>query len=95
MKNFTQKDINALFSRLCCSRCRNEFTKESFNILEQNNDILICRLFCEKCGKDFGEIVFNYNRKAGEHSALEILEGPPPINYDDILNAHKFIKENL
>lgn len=95
MKKFTQKDIKILFLGLCCSRCKNEFTKDSFDIVERNNDILICRLICEKCGKDFGEIVFNYNRKAQQHLPLEIVEGPPPIDYDDVIDAHRFIRNNL
>lgn len=95
MKNFTQNDVKILFSGLCCSRCKNEFSIDSLNILEKNNDILICNLLCEKCGKDFGDVVFNFNRKAIIHSPLEIIEGPPPISYDDVIDAHKFIKENL
>ncbi len=95
MKNFTQKDIKSLFSGLCCSRCKNEFTKNSIEILERDCNILLCRLSCEKCGKDFGEIVFNFNRKADSHSPLEIIEGPPPISYDDVIEAHRFIRKKL
>ena len=94
MKNFTQKDIKTLFSNLCCSRCKNEFTLDSIKILEQNGDIFLCCLLCEKCGKDFGEVVFNFNRKSDKHLPLEIVEGPPPISSDDVIDAHKFITEN-
>lgn len=95
MKTFTQKDINTLFSRLCCSCCKNEFSKNSIKILEQDCDIILCRLSCAKCGKDFGEVVFNFNRKEKKHLPLEIIEGPPPIDYDDVIEAHKFIKDIL
>ncbi len=54
-----------------------------------------CSLSCAKCGKDFGEVIFNYNRKADVHFPLEIIEGPPPISYDDVIDAHQFIKKNL
>ena len=95
MKSFTQKYIKTLFSGLCCSRCKNEFTKNSIKILERDCDILLCSLSCEKCGKDFGEIVFNFNRESDKHLPLEIVEGPPPIDFDDVIEAHRFIKENL
>lgn len=95
MKNFTQKDIKTLFSGLCCSRCKNEFDIDSIKIIESDCDILLCSLSCAKCGKDFGEVVFNFNRGSGSHLPLEIVEGPPPIDYDDVINAHKFIKDNL
>ena len=95
MKNFTQKDIKTLFSGLCCSMCKNEFDINSIKIIKRYCDILLCSLSCAKCGKDFGEVVFNFNRKAHHHNPLEVVEGPPPIDYDDVINAHKFIKDNL
>lgn len=95
MKHFTQKDIKTLFSGLCCSHCKNEFTKSSIKILEKDGDILLCNLTCEKCGKDFGNVVFNFNRKAEKHTPLEVLEGPPPISYDDVIEAHRFIRKHL
>lgn len=95
-KNLITKElVNTLFSGLCCSRCKNNFSKNSFKILEKERDILICNLTCEKCGKDFGEVVLNLNRHAEKHAPLEIIEGPPPIDYDDVIDAHRFIKENL
>ena len=92
MKNFSKKDIKILFSGLCCSRCKNEFTKDSIKIIDRDSDVMVCSLSCEKCCKDFGEIVFNYDRKSKNHSPLEIIEGPPPISYDDVIDAHKFFK---
>ena len=95
MKKFTQKDIKSLFAKLCCSRCKNEFSINSIKILEQDCDIMLCSLSCEKCGKDFGEVVFNFNRKSNQHFPLVIVEGTPPISSDDVIEAHRFIKENL
>ena len=95
MKNFTQKDIKTLFSELCCSRCKNVFSQNSIKILERDCDILLCSLSCEKCGKDFGEVVFNFNRKTDYHPPLEIIEGPSPITYDDVIDAHRFIRKKL
>ena len=95
MKRFTQNDIKTLFSHLCCSRCKNEFSIDSIKILEQDCDMMLCNLLCEKCGKDFGEVVFNFNRKSDNHLPLEIVEGPPPISSDDVIEAHRFIKDNL
>ena len=93
MKNFTQKDIKTLFSGLCCSQCKNEFNDNSIKILERDCDILLCSLSCEKCGKDFGEVVFNFNRKSDCHLPLRIVEGPPPIDFDDVIEAHRFIRK--
>ena len=93
MKKFTQKEIKTMFSELCCSRCKNEFTKDSIKIIDKAGDTMHCHLLCTKCGKDFGEIIFQYNRKSDKHNSLEIIEGPPPISYDDVIDAHEFIKK--
>ena len=95
MKKLTQKDFRILFSGLCCSRCKNEFTIDDLTEIRKENDIKICKLQCQKCDKDFGEIILNYNKKAKKHSPLEIIDGPAPIDFDDVIEAHKFIKENL
>ena len=95
MKHFPKKDIRTLFPGLCCSHCKNEFTQSSIKILEKDGDILLCKLTCEKCGKDFGNVVFNFNRKTEKHTPLEVLEGPPPISFDDVIEAHRFIRKHL
>lgn len=92
MKDFTQNNINELFSNLCCSHCRNDFTSDSLTVKENEGDILICNLKCNVCGKDFGDVVFNFNGLSKTHSALEIIDGPPPISADDVLDIHDFLK---
>lgn len=93
MENFSNKDIKTLFSNLCCSKCKNDFTKDSLEIIEQDGDIIVCNLTCERCGKDFGQIIFNFNKKINQHTPLEIIEGPEPISYDDVIDAHEFLKK--
>ena len=93
MNKFDDRTINELFKNLCCSRCRNDFTKESLTIKEQERDILICNLKCLVCEKEFGDIVFNFNQKSDRHAPLDIIDGPPPINSDDVIDAHNFIKK--
>ena len=93
MKNYTEKDIKTLFSNLCCSKCRNDFTSDSITVKEHEGDILICNLKCQVCGMDFGDVVFNFNKKSEFHNPMEIINGPPPITYDDVIDAHRFIKK--
>ena len=93
MHSFTNEDIKNLFSNLCCSKCRNDFSIEDFTIKERHGDTLICNLTCKKCFKDFGDIVFNFNRKEKKHTSMEIIDGPLPISTDDVIDAHEFIKK--
>ncbi|MBP3820431.1 hypothetical protein J6G99_02165 [bacterium] len=93
MKDDCSKDIKSMFSNLCCSRCKNDFSQESINIKKKDCETLICTLSCAECGKDFGDIVLNYNYRSKSHLPLEIIDGPPPISIDDVINAHEFIKK--
>ena len=95
MSKLTQKEFKILFSNLCCSRCKNEFSISSINEIKREDDILICNLVCEKCTKDFGRVILNFNRKSKQHTPLEIIDGPAPISDDDVIDAHRFIKNNL
>ncbi len=92
MKEFTDKDIKILFSNFCCSKCKNDFDKESIKIIEEYKDILICNLHCRKCDKDFGEVIFNFNKKSKHHTPMDVIEGPAPISADDVIDAHNYIK---
>ncbi len=90
--------IKKLFSNMCCSACRSDFTEESLKIIRQENDLYVVQLTCQKCGKSFGIALFghcslknNYTEDSDE-LVLEIQEGPAPIGIDDVLDAHKFIK---
>ena len=93
MKEYTNEDIKNLFSNLCCSKCKNDFEKESIKVIEEHKDIIICNLRCNKCGKDFGDVIFSFNRKSKMHSPMDVIEGPSPISADDVIDAHNYIKK--
>ncbi len=95
MNKIPKRVFKNLFSKLCCSQCRNDFDLEDIEIKEHRKDLLICHLECKKCGKDFGDVIFNFNHNLNVHYALDVIDGPPPINADDVLDAHEFIKKNL
>ena len=69
--------------------------QDAKTIIEENGDIIIANLNCNICGKDFGKIVLNYNKKTDNHNALEVIDGAPAINFNDVIDAHKFIKDKL
>ena len=71
-----KKKIKKLFSNLCCSHCKNGFDED-----------------CKYCGKDFGVAFLGINNvDVKSYEPLEIQEGPEPITYDDVIDAHRFIK---
>ena len=93
MDIINKNDFKRLFKNLCCSRCKNDFDFESFEIKEYFRNLLLCKLICSKCGKDFGDIVLYFDKKNSLHSELEVIEGPPPISSNDVIEAHRFIKK--
>ena len=96
-KNMNKELIEQLFSGMCCSECKNDFTQESFRVMRQENDLFVVQVTCRHCGKSFGTAFFGHcslnkkNLKDGDLT-LEIQEGPAPISADDVIDAHNFIQ---
>jgi len=90
--------IDLLFKNLCCSRCKSDFDEQSIKILRKEKEMIVINLHCNVCGKDFGTAFLGtkninaefFNR---EKTPLRMLEDLPPISKDDVIDAHKFIKE--
>ena len=89
-----KKKIEKLFSNLCCSQCRNGFDEESITIKRQEEGLSVVQLECRHCGKSFGVAFLGLSDiDVKDYEPLEVVEGPEPISYDDVIDAHRFIKE--
>ena len=89
------KDIKILLSQLCCSICKKDFDENSLITISEKKGTIICHLVCQNCGKDFGEIVLGINHNSTIHTSLTPIEGGAPISADDVIDAHRFIRDNL
>lgn len=97
-----KRKIATLFKDLCCSACKSDFDEKSVIIMrEEKNpeeEMIVLRLVCQECGKSFGVAFLgisdlelkNYTE---DDLVLHVQEGAAPISTDDVLDAHKFIKE--
>ncbi len=88
-----KKKIEKLFNNLCCSQCKNSFNEESITIKREEDGLTVIGLECKKCGKNFGIALLGFSDiDVKDYEPLEVQEGPEPINYDDVIDAHKFIQ---
>lgn len=88
-----KKKIEKLFSNLCCSYCRNGFDEKSFTIKREDEGLTVVALQCTHCGKNFGLAFLGFSDiDVKSYEPLEVQEGSVPINYDDVIDAHRFIK---
>lgn len=93
-----KKNIDKLFANLCCSSCGADFTDESIKVLREEDDFSVLQIVCTKCEKSFGIAFLGENNLAVKKNisdadlALELQDGPDAVNYDDVINAHRFIK---
>ena len=87
-----KEKLKILFSNLCCSYCKNEFDENSIEITRMENGLLVCRLTCKYCGKNFGAAFIGISNLEVKSTPLEVKDGPDPITYDDVIDAHEFIK---
>ena len=86
-----KKKIKTLFENLCCSVCKTGFDEESITVKRDEDGLLVTHLRCRNCGKSFG-VAFVGISDIDLKEPLEVQEGPEPINYDDVIDAHRFIK---
>lgn len=93
-----KKNINKLFSNLCCSECGADFTEESINVLREEDEFSVLQIVCSKCAKSFGIAFLGESGLAVKGArdsdlAFELQDGPGPVSVDDVIDAHKFIKK--
>lgn len=97
-----KRKIATLFKDLCCSACKTDFDENSVIILREEKkpeeEMLVFRLSCQKCGKSFGVAFLGISdiklkNYPEDDLVLHIKEGANPISTDEVLDAHKFIKE--
>lgn len=97
-----KRKITTLFKDLCCSACKSDFDEKSVMIMReektQGEEMIVFRLTCQECGKGFGVAFlgvsdFDLKNYAEEDLVLQVQEGVAPISTDEVLDAHKFIKD--
>jgi len=97
-----KRKIVALFGELCCSVCKSDFDEKSINIMREEKtpeeEMIVLRLSCQNCGKSFGVAFlgisdFELKNYTEGDLTLHVQEGANPINSDDVLDAHKFIRQ--
>ena len=93
-----KKKIAKMFENLCCSDCKSDFDENSVNILRQEDNFFVINITCNKCHKSFGIAFLGINsvnmkdEDISDNDILEVQETIKPISYDDVLDAHEYIK---
>lgn len=86
-----KKNLKILFDNLCCSQCKSGFDENSIVIKREEEGLIVTNLVCRNCGKNFGVAFLGFSGIEVKEP-LEVQDGPEPINYDDVIDAHRFIK---
>jgi len=93
-ERFMEKKLEVLFNNLCCSQCKAGFNENSITIKRQETGLTVVNLMCQNCGKNFGVAFLGFSElEVKEFQPLEVQEGPEPINYNDVIDAHRFIQD--
>lgn len=86
--------IKLFFSKMKCTRCDNFFEDEDIEILRQEGSYTVVRIHCEHCQKSIGVAILGIDKEqmqdALEFHQPDMEQGPPPIDYDDVVAAHEF-----
>lgn len=100
------KLIQEHFTQLHCPHCNRSFTQESVRLIREEEDYWVVKVSCTSClnsagiaivGIEYEEISKKHPKRFGlakEFSPHEELKfrDKPPINTDDVINAHNFIQ---
>ena len=94
-------DIKKLFKGIKCSLCGKDFDDNSFTIMRKEDGLFVLQVKCKKCCKGFGIALLGLDKKeltASLNETVAIVNNKctcqeiGAISYDDILDAHEFIK---
>ncbi len=92
------RKLSKLFSNMCCSKCKSDFNEDCFDITREEDSMLVFKAICPNCGKSFGVAFLGISDidvkdKADEDFVLQIQSGPRPIDADEVIDAHEYIKD--
>ena len=93
MNEKMKEKLKVLFSNLCCSQCKNGFDENSIEIKRQESGLLVVHLTCQHCGKNFGVAFVGLSNLEVKSEPLEVQVGPEAISYNDVIDAHRFIRD--
>ena len=83
-----------LMDNFCCSNCQCDFDEESLSIVREEAGLVVVQISCQNCGKSFGIALLGINELDIKSPApFEIEDCPDKISFDDVIDAHNFIKE--
>lgn len=103
MGNF--KLIQDHFTHLNCPYCEHPFTHNCVNLLREEKDYWVVKVVCSSCSKSVGIAIVGVDyegvsdkRDESKFESFsrkdhERLLNKKPINYDDVIEAHRFIQD--
>ena len=86
--------LKIMMDNFCCSNCKCDFDEESISVIREEAGLSVIQISCQNCGKSFGIALLGINEldiKSPE--PFEIEDCPDKITFDDVIDAHNFIKE--
>lgn len=85
-----KKNIKQLLPKVACSKCKTEY--DALELVRQEDGLLVLRVKCS-CGKGFGMALLGLDLSELSESLEDVGEVQKPIDYDDVLDAHKYFKD--
>lgn len=87
-----KKDMKNLLPNTGCIKCGKEFDNESIKVVRQEDGLMVLKVKCHSCGKCFGMAYLGLDVNEIEDSLGNLENEMGPINYDDVLDAHRYFK---
>jgi len=95
--------IKEFFTNMRCSQCHVFFEKSDIKVLRQDYNYTVVKVVCSSCGKNIGLAILGMDKESlkkqiettedeyqNEDAIPFDISEEEPINYDDVIDAHKF-----
>ncbi len=84
-------NIKRLLINMHCSQCGGNYEAQNIQIMREDEGLLVFQVKCHSCKRAFGMALLGMDSEELEKSLdIGAKTDKAPINYDDVIDAHKF-----
>lgn len=91
--------VQNFFCSMHCSKCQNLLKPDGITILREENNFYVVKIVCIDCNQPVGLAIVGIASKDADETYKQNTKQmvgsvtapkPPPIDYDEVIEAHKF-----
>ncbi len=89
--------VQNFFCSMHCSNCNNYLKPDGITLVKEENNFFVVKIVCVDCDQPIGLAIVGVSNKedfikpkGAEVQPVVTKDEPPPITYDEVIDAHQF-----